>query len=132
MYIKIAAGLIKSYPLKNYEQNKCTLSCKTSPCMQNYKHDLGNKYKNSFKAAALSTMYKICLTNLNSNLILLLWYWKVNITLISLYHVTVKSCDQFRHKLYWIQCVVYYLYTLNLQSVKLKTDTFILLKDVLT
>ena len=26
--------------------------------MQNYKHDLGNKYKNSFKAAALSTMYK--------------------------------------------------------------------------
>ena len=31
--------------------------------MQNYKDDFSNKYKNSFKAAALATKYKRCLTN---------------------------------------------------------------------
>ena len=36
----------------------------------------------------------------NSNLIMPLWYWKLNITFFSLYHVTVKSCDQFLQKLY--------------------------------
>ena len=31
--------------------------------MQHYKHDLSNKYTNSFKAVALSTYYKSSLTN---------------------------------------------------------------------
>ena len=30
--------------------------------MQQHKHDLSNRYKNSFKAAALSTKYKRCST----------------------------------------------------------------------
>ena len=62
MYIKIAAGLVRLFPPKF----KCRLSCKTSPRTQHYNHDLGKfrqKYLNSFKAAALSTKYKKCLTN---------------------------------------------------------------------
>ena len=51
--------------------------------MQQYKHDMSKKYKNSFKAAeALLTKYKLFLTNFNSNLIMPLWYWKLNLTFV--------------------------------------------------
>ena len=55
MYIKIAAGLVRSYPPKNYD----------------YKHDLGKKYLNSIKAAAFSTNYKMCLTNSYQKILIL-------------------------------------------------------------
>ena len=38
------------------------------PHMQHFKHDLSKKYKNSYKAAALSTEYKTCLTSLDQTI----------------------------------------------------------------
>ena len=55
--------------------------------MQQYKHDMSKKYKNSFKAAeALLTKYKLFLTNFNSNLIMPLW--------LNLCHLDFLACTQ--------------------------------------
>ena len=57
MYIKIAAGFVRSYPRKIINN-----------LIADYQHDLGKKYLNSFKAAALSKKYKFIPKNFDSDL----------------------------------------------------------------
>ena len=67
-----------------------------------FNHGLSNKYKNLFKSAAISIVQNVLnkfipkdLFQIDCAIVIL----KLNITLIisflSLYHVPVKSCDQF-------------------------------------
>ena len=99
--------------------------------MLHYKHDLSNKYTNSFKAAALSTKHRRCFTNsyqifLTPNLIMSMWYWKLNITLI-IWDLACITWPSNHVTSFYINCVntmwSYYFYTLKIKIVKLKTDT---------